>query len=111
MSKKHKNDPEKPKEFSLANEELAEMSYIYQSLKMHNDIVEYYQDRVRQLRTRICNKRGISVLSYATDWTQVFSTGKFFATKKKEAPPVNVNPEETRPTEKGKDAKSQLPEG
>lgn len=117
MSKKDRNDPNKPKEFSLSNEELAEMSYIYQSLKMHNDIVGYYQDRVRILRTKICNGRGISVHSYATDWSQVFSTGKFFATKKQETPPVKVNPEEEKrpeapkPDEKGKDAKSQLPEG
>lgn len=69
------------KQFTLSKDELAEVSFLATVLRMKQEELAFFNERLRQVRVGV--EQRYSLNDHDVDWGQVFPDGKIFATKKK----------------------------
>ena len=83
---KKKDQVEKPKEFTLNDVELSELSFITQNQKVKQEEFAYWGGRFNQVLTRIKGRLGV-VDGWELDTKDLWTLGKVYAFKKPEPQP------------------------
>lgn len=102
MFNKNKNDQGKPKEFTVSDYDISELTFLAMQRRAKEEEYTYYSQRAQMLQDEISKRLGLDE-SYDVDFSKLFATGKIFAIKKPVQPQAEVQVHE-------QDAEPQLPE-
>lgn len=81
MSNKNKNQSPKPKEFTITDFELSELSFIRQSLRTFEEVVFYWSNRWEQRLEDTLTRLGIKdKKEYHIDLSKLWTESKVLAT-------------------------------
>ena len=72
----------KPKKFSLNENERSDYYFYFRLLKEWEMMVQFWQQKVNQVRVDAMNRSALGVKEYTTDWSKTLEDGTFTATKK-----------------------------
>jgi len=91
MNKPIENKP-KPKEFTITSEEISELSFIRQTLRVFEETLFYWQNRWEAKIDGVLKRLALNRDDYTIDLSQLWTRSKIYAVKK---PKPVVVPEQT----------------
>lgn len=86
---------EKPREFRISPEELSELSFDVQNMKVKQIETKFWEEVVGSLQHRITKRLALEKPELEIDWSQIFPDG-ILLVRKKAVPKIEVKPVEAK---------------